>query len=187
MARGGGCVDVGAQSGEDEVDHVHHAVAIHIVVGKVHFGVGCRAGIYHELAGGPCAIGIVLAAVDLDGPYDVEGGQELSVGVVAIVVADTACAADTIVGDVGAAVAGVVIVVYHPLHDGGIVCVAEGTVVVLDEDDESAELGVVVACLASLAECACLLCSVEAAQLLGLCRGLWYETAHGLQIAALGC
>ena len=75
----------------------------------------------------------------------------------------------------------------HLLHNGGIVCVAEGTVVVLDEDDESAELGVVVASLASLAESACLLCSVEAAQLLGLYRGLWYETAHGLQIAALGC
>ena len=130
---GGGATLRFAVAGIDDKHLVHLAVAVPVVVGKVHLLIGQLAGFHNHLDGVlRITARIVLAVVrhifrNRDGAHHVEGEVQLSVGLLLEVVVYAA----------GVAVSRVVLLVHHLVEH--LVGVSAGHLHVLevDEDDQS--------------------------------------------------
>ena len=132
---------VGAVAGHYKVDHVDIAVAVVVILAEVDRAVelihGRAKHVARVVAAGRARV------VDRDGAHHVELRGELAVAVLVEVVAHTAqkLAAIVVVGAVLVGVARVVFLVVHACVELLGVAAGEGAVVVVDQDDEAAELG----------------------------------------------
>ena len=131
---------VGARTGEDEVDHVHLPVAVAVVLAEVNQRVGSVDHVEHQLRCTVSAVGKILAAIHGHGAHHIELRREHAVGVVVEII--THGAREAAVARV--VVAAVVLHVGHVVDDVGIVVARELAVAELHQDDQPAEVVVVI-------------------------------------------
>ena len=128
------------QPSEDKVDHVHRAVAIAVILAVVHQRVDSLDGTDGNIGHIAVTLGMILAVVHGDGTHHVELRREQPVRIVVEIIAHAACEATVL----RVVVALIAFLVHHVFHHAGIVAARELTVVELHEDDQAAEIVVVV-------------------------------------------